>query len=110
MGCKWVFKKKLRPNGTIDKYKARLVAKGYTQKEGEDFFDTYSPIARLITIHVLLSLAASHGLLIHQMEVKTIFLNGELEEEIYVTQPDEFVIKGQEDKVCKLLKSLYGLK
>jgi hypothetical protein len=110
MGCKWVFKKKLRPNGTIDKYKARLVAKGYTQKEGEDFFDTYSPIARLITIHVLLSLAASHGLLVHQMEVKTIFLNGELEEEIYVTQPDEFVIKGQEDKVCKLLKSLYGLK
>jgi hypothetical protein len=81
MGCKWVFKKKLRPNGTIDKYKARLVAKGYTQKEGEDFFDTYSPIARLITIHVLLSLAASHGLLVHQMEVKTIFLNGELEEE-----------------------------
>jgi hypothetical protein len=110
MGCKWVFKKKLRPNGTIDKYKARLVAKGYTQKEGEDFFDTYSPIARLITIHVLLSLAASHGLLVHQMEVKTIFLNGELEEESYVTQPDEFVIKGQEDKVCKLLKSLYGLK
>jgi hypothetical protein len=75
MGCKWVFKKKFMPDGTIHKYKARLVAKGYTQKEGEDFFDTYSSIARLITIHVLLSLAASHGLLVHQMDVKTTFLN-----------------------------------
>jgi hypothetical protein len=110
MGCKWVFKKKLRPDGTIDKYKARLVAKGYTQKEGEDFFDTYSPVARLTIIRVLLSLAASHGLLVYQMDVKTTFLNGELKEEIYMTQPDGFVVKGQEDKVCKLQKSLYGLK
>jgi hypothetical protein len=110
VGCKWVFKKKLRPDGTIDKYKARLVAKGYTQKEGEDFFDTYSPVARLTIICVLLSLAASHGLLIHQMDVKTTFLNRELEEKIYRTQPYGFIVKGQEDKVCKLIKSLYGLK
>jgi hypothetical protein len=110
VGCKWVFKKKLRPYGTIDKYKVRLVVKGYTQKEGENFFDTYSPIARLIIIRVLLSLAASHGLLIYQMYIKIAFLNGELEEEIYMTQSDRFVVKGQEDNLCKLLKSLYDLK
>jgi hypothetical protein len=66
-GCKWVFKKKLRPDGTILQYKARLVAKGYTQKKGEDFFDIYTPVARLTTIHVLLSLAASHDLLAHHI-------------------------------------------
>jgi hypothetical protein len=65
VGCKWVFKKKLRSDGIIDKYKTMLMAKGYTQKEGEDFFDTYSSVARLTTIRVLLSLAASHGLLIY---------------------------------------------
>jgi hypothetical protein len=110
MGCKWVLKKKLMPDGTIDKYKARLVAKGYTQKEGEDFFDTYSPIAGLTTIRVLLSLTASHGLLVHQMDVKKAFLNGELEEETYMDQPEGFVVKGQERMVCKLVKSLYRLK
>ena len=80
------------------------------QREGEDFFDTYSPVARLMTIRVLLSLAASHGLLIHQMDVKIAFLNRELEEEIYMDQSDGFVTSGQKGKVCKLLKSLYGLK
>jgi hypothetical protein len=83
VGCQWVFKKKLKPDGTIEKYKARLVAKGYTQK-GEDFFDTYSPVARMTTIHILISLAASYGLLVHQMDVKTAFLKGELDEEIYM--------------------------
>jgi hypothetical protein len=84
VGYKWVFKKKLRPDSTIEKYKARLVAKGYTQKEEEDYFDTYSSVVRLTTICVLLYLAASHGLLIHQMDVKITFLNGELEKEIYI--------------------------
>jgi len=74
VGCKWAFERKFRPDGTIEKYNTRLVIKGYTQKEGEDFFDTYSPVARLITIRVLLSLVASHGLLVHQMDVKTAFL------------------------------------
>jgi hypothetical protein len=85
------------------------VAKGYTQKEGEDFFDTYSHVTRLTPICVLLSLASSHGLLVHQMDVKTAFLNGELDEEIYMEQPDGFVRENQERKVCKLLKSSYGL-
>jgi hypothetical protein len=74
----------LRPDGTIEKYKARLVANGFTQKEVEDFFDTYSPVARIATIRVLLALAASYGLQIHQMDVKTTYLYGELEEEIYI--------------------------
>jgi hypothetical protein len=75
-GCKpieskWVFKKKLRPDDTIERYKVRLAMKGYSQKEGEDFLDTYSPVARLTAIRVLLSLAGSHGLLVYQMDVKT---------------------------------------
>jgi hypothetical protein len=110
IGSKWVFKKKLIPNGTIERYKARLVIKGYSQKEGEDFFDTYSHVARLTTIRVVLFLVASHGLLVHQMDVKTTFLNRELDEEIYMEQPARFVANGQEGMVCKLLKSLYGLK
>jgi hypothetical protein len=110
IGSKWVFKKKLRPDGTIERYKARLVIKGYSHKEGEDFFDTYSPMARLTIISVLLSLAASHGLLVHQMDVKTSFLNEELDEEIYMEQLVGFVANGQEGMACKLLKSLYGLK
>jgi hypothetical protein len=84
IGSKWVIKKKLRPNRTIERYEARLVINGYSQKECEDFFDTYSHVAQLTTIRVLLSLAASHGLLIHQMDVKTIFLNGQLDEEMYM--------------------------
>jgi hypothetical protein len=114
-GCKpirskWGFKKMLRPDGTIERYKVRLVIKGYSQKEGDDFFDTYSHVARLTIILVLLSLAASHGVLVHQMDVKTTFLNGELDEKIYMEQPAGFVANGQEGMVCKLLKYLYDLK
>jgi hypothetical protein len=110
IGYKWIFKKKLRPDGTIERYKARLVAKGYTQKEGEDFFDTYSPVARLTTIRILIAVAASYGLIIHQMDVKTAFLNGEFDDEIYMDQPEGFIADGQENKVCRLIKSLYGLR
>jgi hypothetical protein len=86
------------------------VAKGYTQKEGEDFFDTYSPVARLTTIRILIAVAASYGLIIHQMDVKTTFLNGEFDDEIYMDQPEGFIADGQENKVCRLIKSLYGLR
>ena len=100
----------MRPDGTIEKYNTRLVANGYTQKEGDDFFDTYSQVARIATIRVLLALAASYGLHVHQIDVKTAFLYGELEEEIVIEQPDGFVLPGEENKVCRLIKSLYDLK
>ena len=78
----------MKPDGTIDKYKARLVVKGYRQKEGLDYFDTYSPVTRITSIRMLIALAAVHDLKIHQMDVNTTFLNGELEEEIYMEQPE----------------------
>nr|KAJ0204847.1 hypothetical protein LSAT_V11C500242580 [Lactuca sativa] len=110
LGCKWVLKRKMNVDGTIDKYKAILVIQGFRQKEGIDFFDTYAPVSRISTIRLLLALAAIHNLVIHQMDVKTAFLNGDLDEEIYMKQPEGFVMPGNEHKVCKLKKSLYGLK
>ncbi|KAL0303823.1 UNVERIFIED_CONTAM: Retrovirus-related Pol polyprotein from transposon TNT 1-94, partial [Sesamum radiatum] len=108
--CKWIFKKKIKPDGSIDKFKARLVVVGYTQKEGIDYFDTYSPVTKIATIRTLVAISAINGLMIHQMDVKTAFLNGDLEEEIYMEQPEGFIVPGLERKVCKLRKSLYGLK
>nr|GEU86069.1 zinc finger, CCHC-type [Tanacetum cinerariifolium] len=109
-GCKWILKRKMKVDGSIDKYKARLVIQGFRQKNGIDFFDTYAPVARISTIRLLLALAAIHDLVIHQMDVKTAFLNADLDEEIYMKQPEGFVMPGHESKVCKLKKSLYGLK
>ena len=110
IGCKWVYKWKRGPEGRVETFKARLVAKGYTQKEGIDYEETFSPVAMLKSIRILLSIAAHLDYDIWQMDVKTAFLNGHLEEDIYMMQPDGFVAKNQEQRVCKLQKSIYGLK
>ena len=79
IGCKWVFRKKYKINGTIQTFKARLVAKGFRQREGIDYFDTYAPVARITSIRVLIALASIYKLVVHQMDVKTTFLNGVLD-------------------------------
>ncbi|GJU89678.1 zinc finger, CCHC-type containing protein [Tanacetum coccineum] len=110
LGCKWIFKREMKVDGTIDKFKAGLVIQGFRQKEGIDYFDTYAPVARITTIRLLLALVAIHNLVIHQLDVKTSFLNGDLDKEVYMKQPEGFVMPGNEHKVCNLVKSLYGLK
>ena len=91
LGCKWVLRKKFKLDGSIDKFKARLVAKGFKQKADLDFFDTFSPVTRITSIRLLIAIAAIFYLKIHQMDVKNDFLNGDLEEEIYMDQPEGFV-------------------
>ena len=106
IGCKWVFRRKYNTDGSLQTFKARLVAKGFKQKEGINYFDTYAPMARITSIRVLLALASLYNLFVHQMDVETAFLNGELDEEDYMEQPEGFVLPGNERKVCKLTKSL----
>ncbi|GJX67500.1 zinc finger, CCHC-type containing protein [Tanacetum coccineum] len=110
LSYKWIFKRKMKVDGTVEKFKARLVIQGFKQKSGIDYFDTYAPVARISTIRLLIALASIHSLIIHQMDVKTAFLNGELEEEVYMNQPLGFILPGNENKVCKLVKSPYGFK
>ena len=110
IGCKWVFKRKIGKDGKVETYKARLVAKGYTQKQGVDYEETFSPVAMLKSIRILLAIAAYYDYEIWQMDVKTAFLNGFLEEEIYMKQPEGFTSRNDSHKVCKLQRSIYGLK
>ena len=107
---KWVFKRKTDMDGNLTVYKARLVAKGFTQVEGIDYDETFSPVAKFQSIRILLAIAAYHDYEIWQMDVKTAFLNGVLDEDVYMVQPDGFVDPKQAGKVCKLKKSIYGLK
>ena len=111
VGCKWVLKLKRKADGSIDRFKARLVAKGFLQKEGLDYTETFAPVARMPSLRALLAIAAAQDLEVHQMDVRTAFLNGELEEDIYMEQPQGFVASGSQAKlVYKLHRSLYGLK
>ena len=111
IGCKWVYAQKEGfPSKNDVRYKARLVAKGYSQKEGIDYNEVLSPVVKHSSIRILLALVAQFDMELVQMDVKTAFLHGDLEEEIYITQPDGFKVAGKENWVCKLNKSLYGLK
>jgi hypothetical protein len=110
IGLKWVYKLKRNYDGGVVKHKARLVAKGYVQKQGVDFEEVFAPVARLDTVRFILALAANLGWKVHHLDVKSAFLHGELEEEVYVTQPEGYVVKGREQNVFKLSKALYGLK
>ena len=110
IGCKWVFKTKRDSQGNIDRYKARLVAKGFTQVEGVDYRETFSPVSTKDSFRIIMALVAHFDLELHQMDVKTAFLNGVLEEEVYIKQPEGFIAKDKEHLVCKLKKSIYGLK
>nr|GFC48418.1 retrovirus-related Pol polyprotein from transposon TNT 1-94 [Tanacetum cinerariifolium] len=107
---KWIYKVKLDELGGILKNKARLVARGYRQEEGIDFEESFAPVARLEAIQIFLAYAAHKNMVVYQMDVKTTFLNGNLQEEVYVSQPDGFVDSNNPNHVYKLKKALYGLK
>ena len=110
VGSKWVYKTKTSPEGRIERYKARLVAQGFSQKYGFDYDETFCPVVRAESVRTVIALAAKKNLMLHQMDVATAFLNGTLEEEVYMEQPEGFIKHGEENLVCKLKKSLYGLK
>ena len=107
---KWVYKRKRGPDGLVKTFKARLVAKWFNQKERINYEETFLPVAMLNSIRVLLSIAPHFNYEICQMDIKTIFLNDNLEEDIYMMQLDGFIAKGQEHMICKLHRSIYGLK
>eukprot|EP00253_Pinus_taeda_P017690 PITA_17690 len=109
IGVKWIYKTKSNAEGKIDRHKARLVVKGYKEQQEKDYDETFAPVVRMKTIIIVLSIAKQHKWKIYQMDVKSTFLNGVLKEEVYVEQPLGYEVEGQEHKVYKLEKALYGL-
>jgi hypothetical protein len=110
IGYKWVYRNKYKSDGSCDKPKSSLVAKAFTQKEGIGYNETFARTTKWDIICALLALVSHNRWNIHHMDVKIAFLNEDLKENVYVSQLEGFVVKGQEHKVCKLIKSLYGLK
>ena len=110
VGSKWVFKVIIGVDGSVELYKARLVAQGFSQKFGTDYDETFCPVVRQESLRALIALCVHNDLQIHQIDVTTAFLNGKLEEEVYMKQPEDFIKRGEEHLVCKLQKSIYGLK
>ena len=109
IGCMWVYKIKYKSNGEVERYKARLVAKGYSKKEGIDYEETFSPVAKMVTVRVVVSLAVNYSWKLYQLDVNNGFLYGNFDEDVYMTLPQGYHTPG-DTRVCKLLKSLYGLK
>eukprot|EP00250_Pteridium_aquilinum_P019822 c24589_g1_i1 orf=892-4791(+) len=110
ISCKWVLRKKLRPDGTIARFKARLVARGFSQVPGLDYHETFSPVLRMASIRILFALVAALDLELHHLDVQTAFLHGDLPDDIYMEQPPHYISKENPTFVCKLHRSLYGLK
>jgi hypothetical protein len=110
IGCKWVYKVKHNADGSVSIYKARLVAKGYAQTYGIDYEETYSPIAKMTIVKAIIAMAAAKRWSLHQMDVKNVFLHGDLQEEVYMEQPSGYVDQTHPNLVCRLKKALYGLK
>ena len=108
--CKWVFKTKRNAKGHVERYKERLVAKSYNQREGIDFNETLSPVSTKDSLRIIMAIVTHFDLKLHQMDVRTAFLNGDLVEYVYMSQSIGFVEVGKEHMVCKLQKSIYGLK